>query len=118
MGYTDWNPSHTITGDDRAWGWGQSCAQRSANGYNSGMGLIFRQTALITPMPAKVDATSRVRIETASSNNGNAASGSSDDVRGNITATASNANGCNPLLPGMLSVSSLCMILSVLLILP
>jgi hypothetical protein len=117
--YTDWNPSNKITGDDRAWGWGQSCAQRAASGYNSGMGLIFRQTALITPMPAKVDDTSRVTsASAASSDNGNTAFGSSDGATGNNTGVPAHANGCNPLLSGMLSVPSLCMILSVLQILP
>lgn len=50
--YNDWDSEKgPITSDDVAWGWGGMCAQRARQGYSSGMGLIFRVAAQISPIP-------------------------------------------------------------------
>jgi hypothetical protein len=61
--YSDWNPAHVVSGSDPAWGWGTVCQERAAGGYASGMGLIFREVAVISPMPSKVDNSSKIRTE-------------------------------------------------------
>jgi len=52
--YDDWDASHVVSKDDVAWGWGQMCAARARQGYSSGMGLIFRVAAQISPVPKTV----------------------------------------------------------------
>merc|ERR1712216_363845 len=60
-----WQPPHKMYSDfpatpvpdsDGTFGWGGMCEERKQAGYNSGMGLIFRQAAMISPIPGSVQA--------------------------------------------------------------
>lgn len=52
--YRDWDPSHHVHSDDPTFGWRSICQERKRAGYSSGMGLIFRLAATISPIPLQV----------------------------------------------------------------
>merc|ERR1712100_380616 len=47
-------PATKVLGDDPTFGYGKMCAARKAQGYNSGMGLIFHLVANISEAPGGV----------------------------------------------------------------
>merc|ERR1711966_394708 len=56
--YSDF-PDSPVPVSDGTFGWGGLCEERKQSGYDSGMGLIFRVAAMISPIPTRVQASSR-----------------------------------------------------------